>query len=390
MTSAAGRLTELFHKQLEGTLTEAERQELFSYAMREELQPVLRKLVHAAWHKTGDAADLPPEKAAKMLEQILAGSGKPALARRGRTVWMKWTAVAAAFILVIFSAIFWYSRNQKAVDSAASPVALQDVKPGTNGAMLTLSDGRQVALDSLGSHVIEDGSGAEAVLKNGRLQYEGQAAGAPVRHTVSTPRGKQFELVLPDGSKAWLNSASSISYPTAFTGPLREVSISGEVYFEVTKQSSGTPFIVSCNHQKVTVLGTHFNVNSYPDNAEVKTTLLEGKVRVQSDQHPSEKILNPGQQSIVAANAPIQVQDADIDQVMAWKMGYFNFSNTPFPEIMQQLSRWYDIDVKYEGKVPRVEFEGKLNRAVNLSRVLEFFKDSGIRFRMENKTLVIY
>ncbi|WP_300601721.1 FecR family protein [Niabella sp.] len=386
MTSAAGRLTELFNKQLEEPISEAERQELFSYAMREELQPVLRKLVHAAWHKTGRTSDLPPEKAEKILEHILARSGGPAVVPHRRTVWMKWTAIAAACVLVLFSAIFWYNRSQKAVNPGTGQVVLQDVKPGSTGALLTLSDGRQVALDSLGNNVIEDGSGAEAVLKNGRLQYETKTAGQPVHHTVSTPRGKQFELVLPDGSKVWLNSASSISYPTAFTGPLREVSISGEVYFEVTKQASGAPFTVSCNHQKITVLGTRFNVNSY---ADVKTTLLEGKVRVQSDQYPVEKILMPGQQSIVA-NGTIQVQDADIDQVMAWKMGYFNFSDIPFSEIMQQLSRWYDIDVIYEGKVPRVEFEGKLNRAVNLSRVLEFFKDSGIRFRMENKTLIIY
>ncbi|MCF3110450.1 DUF4974 domain-containing protein [Niabella sp. CC-SYL272] len=390
MTSAAGRLTELFNKQLEHDLSEAERQELFSYAMREELQPVLRKLVHAAWHKTNDATDLPPEKAAKMLERILAGSKQPARARRNRVIWAKWTAVAAASVLIIFGAVFWYTRSQKGSLPPVDKVVFQDVKPGTTGALLTLSDGRQVALDSLGNHVIADESGAEAVLKNGRLQYNAQTDGRPVQHTVSTPRGRQFELVLPDGSKAWLNSASSISFPTAFAGPLREVSISGEVYFEVTKQPSAVPFIVSCNHQKITVLGTRFNVNSYPENADVKTTLLEGKVRVQSDQYPAERVLAPGQQSVVAANVPIKVQDVDIDQVMAWKRGYFNFSNISFAEIMQQLSRWYDIDVTYEGKIPQVEFEGKLNRGVNLSRVLEFFKDSGIRFRMENKTLVIY
>lgn len=389
MLPATERLTELFNKQLEGSLTPAERQELAAYAMQNGLQPALQQLIEDAWSKTGAEEDVLPEKAAEIQAFILQEENRQAITRRLPAG--KWWWAAAGVLLLFTSGLLyhqWYGKSDGAV-AVVKPV--EDIRPGSEGAVLTLSDGRRFTLDSVSNSIVSGKNGVEAEIKNGQLEYKaaGTAAEQPELYTVTTARGKQFQLQLPDGSKVWLNTASSITYPSAFHGNFRKVSVTGETYFEVNTLSAVHPFEVACNGQTVTVLGTRFNIDSYKDDGVVKTTLRDGKVRVTTGAGGETRVLRPSQQSLVAENGAIEVKEVNVEEVIAWQMGYFSFTNTPFAQMMRQLARWYDIEVKYEGKVPQTEFEGRLNQSVNLSRVLDFFKESGVKFRLENHTLII-
>jgi ferric-dicitrate binding protein FerR (iron transport regulator) len=203
---------------------------------------------------------------------------------------------------------------------------------------------------------------------------------------MSTPKGRQYSLLLGDGSKVWLNAASSIKFPTAFTGSTRVVEITGEAYFEVAHDAA-KPFIVSVNDMQVEVLGTHFNINSYSDEPEIKTTLLEGKVRV--TRGGSIGILKPGQQASVNSANELKIEDADVDAVMAWKTGVFDFRSLELPEIMRQIARWYDLDVKYEGEPGHEKFSGIVSRKSNVSQVLKIMESAGVKFRINNKEITV-
>lgn len=391
MLPQAERLKELFLQHLNNSLTHKERQEFYLLVLLEDLQPVLKELINNQWDNSEEAVQLSDEKAMAILRSVIS-EGETKKTIIVRLLQQKWLRVAALFILLALGAFLWYQRNNTRTNDPAGDFAVQNIQPGKTGATLTLSDGTITTLDSLGNTIILDKSGAKVIIRDGELQYDmvSPANKPALTHTITTARGNQFHLILPDGTKVWLNAASSITYPLSFTKEKRTVQITGEVYFEVTKLSSGAPFVVTSPAQKITVLGTHFNVNTYEENSGTRTTLIEGKVRVSGLNMTGEKILLPGQQSIVKKGQTVQIQEAtDMDQVMAWHQGYFYFTNTSFAEIMKQLSRWYDIDIHYEGKIPDVEFEGKINRSVTLAQVLTFFKDSGIRFKMENKTLYI-
>lgn len=389
MVTAREKLTALFNKQLNGTITAPEKEELAFYAMQEELQPILEQLVNESWHITGEDKDISEMKSLAIQDYILQPVSEQAAPRR--TLQARWWWAAAAMLIITAGTIFLYTKGQDKNMLAEDNSVQTEIGPGGQGAILTLSNGRQISLDSTASRSITDKNGVTAIVNNGRLQYQQELnkAGEITYHTVSTPRGRQFQLVLPDGTRVWLNTASSITYPTSFSGENRKVNITGEVYFEVSANSPAHPFIVSSRLQTVTVLGTRFNINSYEDGESVKTTLCSGKVRVTTNHSSENNILQPGEQAQIIAGHPIQIKHADITQVIAWQNGYFNFSNTPFAEIMRQLARWYDIDVKYAHNIPGIEFEGKLNQSVNLSRVLEFLKESGIRFNIHEKTLTI-
>jgi ferric-dicitrate binding protein FerR (iron transport regulator) len=274
-----------------------------------------------------------------------------------------------------------------------------DVAPASDKAVLTLSNGQQVQLNNGASETIKDGA-LPIENKNGRLVYNGGEAGIQGQtgnaadvavNTMTTPNGGLYKLTLADGTKVWLNAASSITYPVAFAGANRKVSITGEVYFEVAKDEK-RPFIVDVNKKStVEVLGTSFNINSYTNEEAVKTTLLEGSVKVIKAGQSA--LLTHGQQAIVANSGRkpgITVRsDANIEQAMAWRYGLFTFKDADLPSVTRQLERWYDIKVVYLGKVPEIILKGKMYRNVNLSDVLEFLKTSGVATRMEGKTLIV-
>jgi transmembrane sensor len=320
---------------------------------------------------------------------------------------------AAAAVIVLLLGVGLYRLLQPPVQPAIVAVQETDVPPGGNRAVLTLSDGSTIILDSASNGILAQ-QGSTQVLKtnSGQLAYSpstGGGRGEAAYNTLSTPRGGQFQLTLPDGTKVWLNASSSITYPVAFTDDERRVAIKGEVYFEVRpryrkRQQAGETgdkvrFMVNVNGQaEVEVLGTHFNINAYDDEESIRTTLLEGKVKVVNREssivNPPSAILKPGQQASISAqsnkSSQIVVLTPNIDQVMAWKNGAFNFENLSLKEVMRQLARWYDIEVVYAGKAPSVTFVGEMGRDVHLSKVLAFLKGSRINCHMEGaRKLVI-
>jgi len=304
----------------------------------------------------------------------------------------KWKSIAAAIIIIAFAGVLStliYKHKQNPVLSKNKSVYKNDILPGGNKATLTLADGSTIVLDSTGNGVIAN-NGAVKVVKqnNNQLKYISSNAGAEriTYNTLTTPRGGQFKLVLPDGTKVWLNAASSIHYPTQFTGKERKVEITGELYFEVA-HNAAMPFKVDINHQQeIEVLGTHFNINAYDHEASINTTLLEGSVKIINQK--GNKILKPGQQSQLTKAGNIDIiDDVDIDKIMAWKNGLFDFNNTKLESVMNQLAKWYDIEIVYDDNVPNIEFGGKMQMNLKLSEVLQILEKVGIHFKIEGKAL---
>ncbi|HJU45510.1 MAG TPA: FecR domain-containing protein [Chitinophagaceae bacterium] len=273
-----------------------------------------------------------------------------------------WFRYAAAIILLAGATIaIVVSSDRRSAKSGTdlSKRFKNDVAPGGNKATLTLADGRTIVLDSTQNGTIATQGGSSIIkLSNGQIRYDlkGLSQGSVSWNTLSTPRGGTYQITLPDGSKVWLNAESSITYPVAFTGNERRVElVDGEAYFEVAKDSK-RPFIVSVDdNMEVEVLGTHFNVNAYEDEEVIKTTLVEGKVKVNKSNKSNESLLLiPGQQAKVnIENETITViNDVDTEEAIAWKEGLFYFEDDDIKTVMRQLARWYDVEVEYEGKVP--------------------------------------
>ncbi|HTF30109.1 MAG TPA: FecR domain-containing protein [Flavitalea sp.] len=319
-----------------------------------------------------------------------------------RNPFLRWYwAAASVFLLLGLGAYLWYqdSSRPQALTSENKHLP-KDILPGRDGAILTLADGRQVVLDSLGNELIAMQSGTQVVLKDGQLSYDptGSISGEAAYNTMSTPKGRQFNLLLPDGTRVWLNAASSIRYPTTFVGTERKVEILGEAYFEVVKNTN-MPFRVNVNNRaEVEVLGTSFNVNAYEDEANISATLLEGSVKVAAFQVVSSDrpvTLKPRQQAqIMQAGQNTRpgikvINDADIDKVMAWKNGAFNFTDVSLKDVMKQLERWYDIEVIYESTVPNVELTGKMTRDVTLNDLLKNLGDLGVHCKLEGRKVVV-
>lgn len=294
----------------------------------------------------------------------------------------------AAAVIVLLGACAWYF-NQYHQPQPAPIVAGSrppDVDPGRNGAILTLADGSQMVLDSAGNGVITRQNGTSVILKNDGLQYSPEDAGAGEMkyNTVTTSKGRQFRVVLPDGTKVWLNAASYLRFPVAFNTKERMVEFSGEAYFEVAKNAT-QPFRLKVPGKiDLEVLGTVFNVNAYTNESNSYTTLVEGAVRISlTGKTGGAVVLKPGEQ-LQAGGAGMEVtRNANVEQATAWKNGLFNFEGMGLREMMRQLERWYDLEVVYEGNVPDVRFFGEMSRALKLSDVLAGLERSEVHFRLE-------
>lgn len=331
----------------------------------------------------------------KRLQQILDAEGsvflppKESIIRRYR-----WWAVAASLILLLGLTAYFMFRSDKTGRDQEQPVLAKNVNdpaPGKDGAILTLGDGRQIVLDSLGNGVIATQGNVEVKLNDGRIEYDETTAAnnstAISYNSISTPRGRQYQVVLPDGTRVWLNAASSLSYPTAFTGNERKVSITGEAYFAVAKDRN-KPFRVKINDStEVEVLGTEFNANAYQDESAISITLLEGSLNVW---HNAEKeLLKPGQQARIVNGLKIS-DEVDLAQVTAWKDGRFEFGeSTDIKAIMRQISRWYDVDIEFRENFNQ-SFGGNISRHVNISRVLEKMEMTGrVHFTIEDRKVIV-
>lgn len=326
----------------------------------------------------------------------------PLYSNRRKIRLMKWAAVASILLLISVGGYFgFYSRNNAPVEiSKTSNKHIQsnrDVAPGGNKAILTLADGSVIDLGSAQNGTLATQGNIKVIKdEDGQLLYyvDQENSTAVGYNTISTPRGGKYEIVLSDGTKVWLNAASSLKFPASFTGKTREVTLTGEGYFEVAKNAL-KPFHVKVDHMTVEVLGTHFNVNAYDDESSIATTLLEGSVkvknRVSANSESHSVLLKPGEQADFTKDNNFKINHhANIEEITAWKNDNFEFNNTPVTDIMRQISRWYDVEVDYLGAIAAHKLTGKISRNVNLSQLIDMLQYTGINMKIENKRIIIW
>jgi ferric-dicitrate binding protein FerR (iron transport regulator) len=356
------RLTILWQRYLSNTCTREELEELLAATDDEQLHQQL-------WLDSKDAPGIPD--AATKLEAMLAAT------RPQRKI--RWWPYAAAAVTIGMIAWLLYLKPVPPQPAPLIAKIKTDIQAGTNKATLTLADGSTIALDSIGT--LQQGA-TTIRRKPGILQYAAQGKQETVSfNTLSTPRGGQYQVMLPDGSKVWLNAASRLKYPTAFIGKERIVELEGQAYFEIAKNAH-QPFKVHVNGSDIQVLGTSFDVMAYPDEKTTNTTLLEGAVKV------ADKILKPGQQAAVSGS-DINIRQVNTDDAIAWKNGYFSFRDADLPTVMRQLSRWYDVTISYHGAIPQGTFSGEIGRTLSLEQALQILEQTRVHFNIEGRQIVI-
>ncbi|MDN5286902.1 MAG: FecR family protein [Mucilaginibacter sp.] len=305
-----------------------------------------------------------------------------------------WAAAAAAAVVFALSLII-YHQVQLSSDKITKNSLLTNkspVVPGFNKAMLTLSDGSNIDLnDSKKGLLSKQGGASVGKLDDGKLVYNAKDAevkkAVTLYNTITTPRGGQYQVVLSDGTKVWLNAASSLKFPAIFTGSERKVELTGEAYFEVAKNKN-MPFKIAVNNMGIEVLGTHFNVDAYKDEQVIKTTLLEGSVKLVTDNH--EAYLKPGQQASLGQQQTFNIHPVNTEEAVAWKNGYFMFNNENIQDIMRKISRWYDVEVVYEGKIDEKDFGGTVSRFDSVTGVLKSLELTGtVHFKMEGRRITV-
>jgi ferric-dicitrate binding protein FerR (iron transport regulator) len=385
------RLHELFARHLHRQLSDHEHTELMGLLLEPTLQNEVQQLVHAAWETSDEEEELPLEKRELLFSQLLNSKHPAKVVPLQKKRLIRWIAAASILLLVMAGAYVAFFYKKYKPELARVQPAIDIAAPTTSKAHITLANGTTVLLDSLIS--LNEGGVAIVKDKSGHVVYKGSAT-AQQYNTLMNPRGSQVvNLLLADGTKVWLNAASSLTYFTANTGRVREVTITGEGYFEVVKNAA-RPFIVKKGATSVTVLGTHFNVNAYDDEENMKVTLLEGRVKVVNGQWPmvngKTAILKPGEQAVLKANSPFTIDHSpDLQQVIAWKNGWFSFNDADVPALMRQLARWYDIKVEYEGNIPAQTFSGDINRSLTLNQVMKGVAKTGIRYKFINDKKIL-
>jgi len=298
-----------------------------------------------------------------------------------------WKKIAVAASILIAVGIGTFVVFQKGDEAPVVVVSKQvnDKAPGKTGAILTLADGSKIVLDSLGNGLVANQNNTTVSKKNGGLVYKSGNNSELVYNTMTTPRARQYNLELSDGTKVWLNASSSLTFPTSFASNERKVILTGEAYFEVAKDKK-RPFRVSVNEMQVNVLGTHFNINAYDDEATINTTLLEGSVLL--SEKSQKVLLKPGEQAQKQKKGTIVVNNkVNIDKVMGWKNGVFYFENADLQTVLREISRWYDVDVVFEKGIPVRTFEGEIQRNLKLSQVLKILEKNKVHFKIDGNVL---
>jgi transmembrane sensor len=387
----------------------AEELEELTEALRNDEAGIVTQEIERLLEKEKTATGQPfnKEMLAGMADNILSAdrsSEVPSGTLKKAPVFSMWKKVAAAAVILLVGGGVYYmtTRVSKTGVSQTTPnnTSPQDAPcPGSNKAILTLADGSAIVLDKAANGSISTQGNATISKKtDGQLVYDNTTGGSGhselIYNTVSTPKGGQYQVLLSDGTKVWLNAVSSLHFPATFPGKERTVELTGEGYFEVAKDAS-KPFIVKTNELSIEVLGTHFNTNAYNDEADIKVTLLEGSVKV-SVVSGQLSVLKPGQQAVFthsarspSDNSQLTTHPTAVEEAIAWKEGFFQFSGADLPLIMRQISRWYDVEIIYEGKSKEHDFVGKIDRNIPLSGVVNALKQSGINCRVEQNKLIV-
>lgn len=388
------RLEYLFRKYVHQECTPAEQSELMKLIRNTDSEAEVYHLIEQIIQTTPADERMDEERAENILNEILGRKVIPistALEKRGK--WRFWFRAAAAAVLVA-AATYWFidraGQDKQGAQLASTQASV--IIPGGDRATLTLADGSTIVLDSLQNGSVQQ-SGLRMSKQDGLLVFEGvqknEATAASISwNTLSTPRGGQYKVVLPDGSEVWLNASSSLRFPNEFQGTERKVEITGEAYFEVARNKH-KPFLVQVGEMQVRVLGTHFNINAYADEQGIKTSLLEGSVRITDG--AATGLLKPGEQGVIKSgdHQKVEIRPADMEEVMAWKNGLFIFKGDNINTIMNQIGRWYDVDVSFGGNIPHRSFEGKISRNAPLSDVLKILELSDVKFSLIGKRIIV-
>jgi ferric-dicitrate binding protein FerR (iron transport regulator) len=385
-------VTDLLQKYLNGTITETESAGLF--ALLRERAPENDGNVEAILQQAFDASfteqpALSADASKRILDRLMVSmentqtpvwEDKPV--RRLNRPWVRYAA-AAVLLLAVGAGI----RMLTGKHTPKTPLAttMPKLSSGGNKAILKLANGEEIVLDSAHGSIAHQGN-LNISNDSGKLDYAGKADVVEY-HTLSTPRGGQYKLQLPDGTDVWLNAASSITYPTAFTGSERKVKITGEAYFEVAKNKEQAFKVNIDGRASVEVLGTSFNVNAYTDENSIHTTLLEGSVKMVL--HQQAVVLKPGQQALIVNDKMSVTDHTDLDMVMSWKNGSFQFDHARLDEVLKQMARWYDVEVAYEHGVPDIIFSGEIKRNLDLPQALTVLSTMGVRYRIEGRKLTV-
>lgn len=394
------RIQQLFLLYYNRQATEQEELELAEKFAEGNIDANLSLVLKQLWKEVGPHPEATQKDSIAMAKAIVerAGSensGTDSIPERVHFLRTAWFRYAAAIFILAFAGVVTYfittEKNRTNTDRTLTHApASKPILPGSNKAMLTLADGSTIMLDSASNGPLTNQGGTRIIkLDGGSLAYRParRTNDQPLYNTISTPRGGQYQLVLPDGSKVWLNAASSVRFAAAFDKE-RTVSITGEVFFEITPDKL-QPFKVIVNEKtSIEVLGTSFNINAYADEGSINTTLISGSVRVQTGAQT--QLLKPDQQAQVMPATGIKlIRNADTEQAVAWKNGMFNAEGASLKALMRQVSRWYDVEIVYEKGVPDLQFFGELSRSLTLDDLISVLKDNDLRVRLEGRRLII-
>lgn len=326
----------------------------------------------------------------RALAQVWTHIDERETSRTRRRLLRNWGIAAMAVILVAAGGGGYYLWNQRQPAKGSSPVAatVSDIAPGSNKGILTLADGSEIRLDKQPTGALpQQGDTKVSKPDSGWVVYSTQGKEAGKYNTLTVPPAGQYAVVLPDGTKVWLNNSSRLRYPTAFTGGIRNVTLTGEAYFEVARDLA-KPFIVTVNDLRVEVLGTHFNVTAYSDEKKISTTLLSGEVRLVSGDR--RQVLQPGQEAVSEGHGgDFQVNKVDTGEAVAWKDGFFHFDHAGLPEVLRQLTRWYDVTLELRGTMPDDLYSGDLSRYNSLSSILKNLNKEDVHLTLEGKRLIV-
>lgn len=382
------QIAQLIYRQRSGELSETEQETLSAWLAASEQNRRLFAELSSGQLEAITRSEADQEKLQASIERVYLATGiKPGPANIYMSKWRTWRWAAAVLVLALAGA--WALRLVQANKQPPLMAVHTDVAPGSRKATLQLGNGSTIVLDDVQNGVIA--SQGKTVIKksaNGQLVYDASAAVATeiTYNTIATPNGGEYEVILPDGSHVWLNAASSIRFPAAFTGNTRQVEINGEAYLEVVKNAKA-PFTVVSGKHSVEVLGTAFNIHSYPKDENIATTLIKGSIRIVAGKNT--KVLQPGQQSLVSRNAgDIRLApEVNMEEVLAWRNGKFIFDDTNMKTVVSQLERWYDVSINYTG-MEDYRFNGEISRNVSLSKVLKMMElTSNIHYKINDRNI---